>query len=212
MRRVTQKRYAFKHIHSLACVCACASTHGHACGQRVQMCTHLHLYWEREPWRETERERERRRERERHRERERDHPHWSQVLIFTVTLANWTFLFCTSSTNFTFVCTYAWSTVVNDTREVKRTYETRRVGFRWRVRERVWCWSRSENVGKYQNGTSYTRVRARHNSDARAPLWVSFSKGFWAKNVLSPSGFSTFCGSWEQFLELSMASVSLPFS
>ena len=68
------------------------------------------------------------------------------------------------------------------------------------------------NVGKYQNGTSYTRVSARHNSDARAPLWVSFSKGFWAKNVLSPSGFSTFCGSSEKFLELSMASVSLPFS
>ena len=34
------------------------------------------------------------------------------------------------------------------------------------------------NVGKYQNGTSYTRVSARHNSDARAPLCVSFSKGF----------------------------------
>ena len=34
------------------------------------------------------------------------------------------------------------------------------------------------NVGKYQNGTSYTRVSARHNSDARAPLWVNFSKGF----------------------------------
>ena len=48
----------------------------------------------------------------------------------------------------------------------------------------------SPNVGKYQNGTSYTRVSARHNWDARAPLWVSFSKGFWAKNVLSPSGFS----------------------
>ena len=68
------------------------------------------------------------------------------------------------------------------------------------------------NVGKYQNGTSYTRVSARHNSDARAPLWVNFSKGFWAKNVLSPSCFSTFCGSWEQFFELSMASISLPFS
>ena len=26
------------------------------------------------------------------------------------------------------------------------------------------------NVGKYQNGTSYTRVSARHNWDARAPL------------------------------------------
>ena len=26
------------------------------------------------------------------------------------------------------------------------------------------------NVGKYQNGTSYTRVSARHNRDARAPL------------------------------------------
>ena len=68
------------------------------------------------------------------------------------------------------------------------------------------------NVGKYQNGTSYTCVSARHNWDARAPLWVSFSKGFWAKNVLSPSGFSSFCGSWEQYLQLSMASVSLPFS
>ena len=32
-------------------------------------------------------------------------------------------------------------------REVKRTYETRRVRFRWRVRERVWCWSRSDRVG-----------------------------------------------------------------
>ena len=32
------------------------------------------------------------------------------------------------------------------------------------------------NVGKYQNGTSYTRVSARHYWDARAPLWVSFSK------------------------------------
>ena len=74
------------------------------------------------------------------------------------------------------------------------------------------CVRRPWNVGKYQNGTSYTRVSARHYSDGRAPLWVSFSKGFWAKNVLSPSGFSTFCGSWEQFLELSMASVSLPFS
>ena len=41
-----------------------------------------------------------------------------------------------------------------------------------------------DSDGKYQNGTSYTRVSARHNSDARAPLcsWVSFSKGFWAKN------------------------------
>ena len=68
------------------------------------------------------------------------------------------------------------------------------------------------NVGKYQNGTSYTRVSARHNWDASAPLWVSFSKRLWAKNVLSPSGFSTFCGSWEQYLQLSMASVSLPFS
>ena len=29
----------------------------------------------------------------------------------------------------------------------KRTYETRRVRFRWRVRERVWCWSRSDRVG-----------------------------------------------------------------
>ena len=37
-----------------------------------------------------------------------------------------------------------------------------------------------QNVGKYQNWTSYTRVSARHNWDARAPLWVSFSKGFWA--------------------------------
>ena len=26
------------------------------------------------------------------------------------------------------------------------------------------------NVGKYQNGTSYTRVSARHNWDASAPL------------------------------------------
>ena len=26
------------------------------------------------------------------------------------------------------------------------------------------------NVGKYQNGTSYTRVSARHNWNARAPL------------------------------------------
>ena len=41
--------------------------------------------------------------------------------------------------------------------------------------------SAGANVGKYQNGTSYTRVSARHNSDARASLWVSFSKGFWAK-------------------------------
>ena len=61
-----------------------------------------------------------------------------------------------------------------------------------------------------------TLVSARHNWDARAPLWVSFSKGFWswAKNVLSPSGSSTFCGSWEQvnILQLSMASTSLPFS
>ena len=57
----------------------------------------------------------------------------------------------------------------------------------------------SENVGKYQNGTSYTRVSARHKWDARAPLWVSFSKGFSAKNVLSPSGSSTLCGSWEQY-------------
>ena len=32
-------------------------------------------------------------------------------------------------------------------REVKSTYETRRVRFRWRVRERVWCWSRSDRVG-----------------------------------------------------------------
>ena len=32
-------------------------------------------------------------------------------------------------------------------REVKRTYETRRVRFRWWVRERVWCWSRSDRVG-----------------------------------------------------------------
>ena len=31
------------------------------------------------------------------------------------------------------------------------------------------------NVGKYQNGTSYTRVSARHNRDARALLWVSWS-------------------------------------
>ena len=74
------------------------------------------------------------------------------------------------------------------------------------------CWWSITNVGKYQNGTSYTRVSARHNWDARAPLWVSFSKGLWAKNVLSPSGFSNFCGSWEQYLQLSMASVSLPFS
>ena len=45
-------------------------------------------------------------------------------------------------------------------------------------------------LGKYQNGTSYTRVSAHHihdNWDAHAPLWVSFSKGLWAKNVLSPS-------------------------
>ena len=32
-------------------------------------------------------------------------------------------------------------------REVKRTYETRRVSFRWRVRERVWCWSQTDQVG-----------------------------------------------------------------
>ena len=31
-------------------------------------------------------------------------------------------------------------------REVKRMYETRRVRFRWWVRERVWCWSRSDRV------------------------------------------------------------------
>ena len=58
------------------------------------------------------------------------------------------------------------------------------------VPEYTRTWVRLErNVGKYQNGTSHTRVSARHNWDARAPLWVSFSKGFWAKNVLSPSGF-----------------------
>ena len=33
-----------------------------------------------------------------------------------------------------------------DVREVKRTCETRRVRFRWRVRERVWCWFRSDRV------------------------------------------------------------------
>ena len=61
-------------------------------------------------------------------------------------------------------------------------------------------YSKAVNVGKYQNGTSYTRVSARHNWDARAPLWVSFSKAwFWAKNVLSPSGSSALCGSWEQY-------------
>ena len=31
-------------------------------------------------------------------------------------------------------------------------------------------WPSFSNVGKYQNGTSYTRVSARHNLDARAPL------------------------------------------
>ena len=36
---------------------------------------------------------------------------------------------------------------LNNKMEVKRTYETRRVRFRWRVRERVWCWSRSDRVG-----------------------------------------------------------------
>ena len=53
------------------------------------------------------------------------------------------------------------------------------------------------NVGKYQNGTSYTRVSARHNWDARAPLWVNVSKGFRAKNVLSPSSLPAHCRSWE---------------
>ena len=67
-----------------------------------------------------------------------------------------------------------------------------------------WEW----NVGKYQNGTSYTRVSARHKWDARALLWVSVSKGFWAKNVLSP----IFLPTLQLRTSLSMESVSLPFS
>ena len=44
-------------------------------------------------------------------------------------------------------------------REVKRTCETRRVRFRWRVRERVWRWSRSDRV--------------RHSSRRVRGLWLA---------------------------------------
>ena len=60
------------------------------------------------------------------------------------------------------------------------------------------------NVGKNQNGTSYTRVSAHHNLDARAPLWS------WASQRLeripsekcSKSNLQTYLsansGTWEQ--------------
>ena len=69
---------------------------------------------------------------------------------------------------------------------------------------------RSLNVGKYQNGTSYTRVSARHNWDARAPLWVNVSKGFRAKNFLSPSSLPAHCRSWEHVVFATFDRIRLP--
>ena len=69
---------------------------------------------------------------------------------------------------------------------------------------------RKRNVGKYQNGTSYTRVSARHNWDARAPLWVNVSKGFRAKNVLSPSSLPAHCRSWEHVVFATFDRIRLP--
>ena len=66
------------------------------------------------------------------------------------------------------------------------------------------------NVGKYQNGTSYTRVSARHNWEARAPLWVNVSKGFRAKNVLSPSSLPAHCRSWEHVVFTTFDRIRLP--
>ena len=66
------------------------------------------------------------------------------------------------------------------------------------------------NVGKYQNGTSYTRVSDRHNWDARAPLWVNVSEGFRAKNVLSPSSLPFHCWSWEQVFFATVDRVRVP--
>ena len=66
------------------------------------------------------------------------------------------------------------------------------------------------NVGKYQNGTSYTRVSARHNWDALAPLWVNLSKGFRAKNVQSPSSLPAHCRSWEHVVFATFDRIRLP--
>ena len=53
-------------------------------------------------------------------------------------------------------------------------------------------------------------MSARHNRDARALLWVSFSKRFREKNVLNPSGFSSNCRSWEHVVFASIDRVRLP--
>ena len=66
------------------------------------------------------------------------------------------------------------------------------------------------NVGKYQNGTSYTRVSARHNWDARAPLRVNVSQGFRAKNGLSPSSLPFHCRSWGQVFFATFDRVRVP--
>ena len=71
------------------------------------------------------------------------------------------------------------------------------------------------NVGKYQNGPSYTRVSARHNWDARAPLWVSFAKGALVGTRLREGGHcacASFASSTTEITRSSCGRVELTVS
>ena len=90
------------------------------------------------------------------------------------------------------------------TREVKRTYETRRIRFRWRVRERVWGWFRSDRVGPLVQTSprpltcTPDRVRSGTKTPSRMPNRVR-------SGTKTPSNILTSTGAgwiFEDFLSL----------